>query len=45
MIGTHSMKLRIDARPGEDDELVISFRTTGIGTLNAFVAGYLVPLQ
>jgi hypothetical protein len=45
LIGTHAVKLRIDAVPGEDDELVIAFRTNGGGTVNAFVAGYLVPLK
>ena len=46
LVATHAIKLRLDAQPGRDDELVIVPRLGVVdGTANAFVAGYLVPIQ
>ena len=46
IVGTHSIKLRVDAQTGRDDELIIFPRFPVVrGTSNAFVAGYLVPIQ
>jgi len=45
LIGTHSIKLRVDANAGKDDEFLIAGRVGNVsGTTNVFVAGYLVPL-
>ena len=46
LVGTHPVKLRVNAQAGRDDELILFPRLPVVnGTANALVAGYLVPIQ
>ena len=45
LVGSHAIKLRIDAVPETEDELIFFPRLSPVsGTLNVLVAGYLVPI-